>query len=73
MNGSEMNDPAVATRPGGHTYHLTPEEVWTRQASAAEYLPEAFASDGFIHCTDGEVNLLPVSYTHLTLPTKRIV
>lgn len=58
MNG---DDPAVAARAGGHTYHLAPEEVWSAQADANAYLPEAFAADGFIHCTDGEVNLLAVA------------
>ncbi len=44
----------------GVTHHLTPEEVWARQAENASYAPEAFAADGFIHCTDGETNLLKV-------------
>ena len=42
-------------------YHLTPAEVWERQAAGASYLPEAFAADGFIHCTIGETNLLAVA------------
>jgi uncharacterized protein (DUF952 family) len=63
MATAETGDPDVATRPGGHTYHLTPEEVWTAQAGTASYQPEAFAADGFIHCTDGEVNLLRVANT----------
>jgi uncharacterized protein (DUF952 family) len=58
---SDDADPAVATRPGGRTYHLTPEPVWAAQADAAEYRPESFAEEGFIHCTDGEVNLLAVA------------
>lgn len=52
------DDPAVASRPGGRTYHLTPEPVWAAQRDGAAYRPEAFAEDGFIHCSDGEVNLL---------------
>jgi uncharacterized protein (DUF952 family) len=51
---------APAERPSGVTFHLTPEEVWNRQADDATYVPEAFAADGFIHCTDGESNLLKV-------------
>lgn len=60
MSGPE-GDPAVAARPGGQTYHLAPEAVWTAQAETDAYRPEAFAADGFIHCTDGEVNLLAVA------------
>ncbi len=56
-------DPEVAARPGGRTYHLVPEEVWTAQAGEAVYRPERFGDEGFIHCTDGEVNLLAVANT----------
>ncbi len=56
---SEAVDSA-AERPSGVTHHLTPEEVWARQAEAKTYEPEAFAADGFIHCTDGETDLLKV-------------
>ena len=55
-------DPVVAVRPGGRTYHLTPEHVWLSEQDG-DYQPEAFADDGFIHCTDGEVNLLAVANT----------
>lgn len=55
------DDPAVAARPGGRTYHLTPEPVWTAQETGASYRPEPFDADGFIHCTDGEVNLLAIA------------
>jgi len=61
MAGQGGDDPKVATRPGGRTYHLAPEPIWLAQAEGASYLPEAFAADGFIHCTDGEVNLLQVA------------
>ena len=61
---TEAHDPAVATRPGGQTYHLAPEPVWAAQADAPEYRPEAYAADGFIHCTDGEINLLSVANTY---------
>ncbi len=58
---SEGDDPAVATRPGGRTYHLAPEPVWEAQRDGGMYRPETYAEDGFIHCTDGEVNLLAVA------------
>ena len=51
------NDPAAA----GRTFHLTPESVWLAQSEAAVYQPEAFAAEGFIHCTDGEENLIAVA------------
>jgi len=43
------------------TLHLTPREVWDRQKDAKTYVPEAFGQDGFIHCTDGDNNLLQVA------------
>lgn len=42
-----------AARSAGITYHLVPSPVWEAHRSAAAYLPEAYAADGFIHCTDG--------------------
>jgi uncharacterized protein (DUF952 family) len=45
----------------GAVYHLTPVEVWERQASGTEYMPEAYEADGFIHCTIGETNLVTVA------------
>lgn len=42
-------------------YHLTPAAVWLAQAEAADYRPEAFAAEGFIHCTHGEAELLDVA------------
>lgn len=46
---------------GGEALHLTPAEVWERQAEADGYLPEAYDADGFVHLTIGEVNLLAVA------------
>ncbi len=42
------------------TLHLTPVDVWTAQSVNAEYLPEAFAAGGFIHCTNGEALVIEV-------------
>jgi uncharacterized protein (DUF952 family) len=36
------------------TFHLVAHEVWEAQRDRETYLPEAFAADGFVHCTDGE-------------------
>src|SRR5579883_3150181 len=35
------------------TLHATPAEVWQSAETLSEYLPEAYARDGFIHTTVG--------------------
>jgi uncharacterized protein (DUF952 family) len=35
------------------SYHLVPREEYERTDSSTDYLPSAFAADGFIHLTDG--------------------
>jgi uncharacterized protein (DUF952 family) len=59
------------------TFHLVALEVWEAQRDREVYLPEAFAADGFVHCTDGEDAVIdtanryyrddPRSYVVLTL------
>ena len=59
------------------TFHLVAREVWEAQRSDDVYVPEAFAADGFVHCTDGEREVIdtanryyrddPRSYVVLTL------
>lgn len=56
-----MSEEGGSARPTGTTLHLTPTEVWDAQVGAETYTPEAYATDGFIHCTDGEANLLAVA------------
>ncbi|MEA2527586.1 MAG: hypothetical protein QOF73_4813 [Thermomicrobiales bacterium] len=53
-----MDEPRIDAPPV--TYHLVPREVWQAQATATEYLPEAYEADGFIHCTDGEAEVIAV-------------
>ena len=36
------------------TFHLVPEEVWLAQKDEYQYVPDGFASEGFIHCTHGD-------------------
>jgi uncharacterized protein (DUF952 family) len=36
------------------TFHIVPEEVWAATDAAAPYAAASLASEGFIHCTDGE-------------------
>lgn len=57
----DQDDPVLKEPPRGQTFHLTPETVWLGQADAATYQPEPFATEGFIHCTDGEANLIDVA------------
>jgi uncharacterized protein (DUF952 family) len=57
---SFYRDP-IDSRNAGVTYHLVPDSVWNSQPSNAEYLPEAFVGDGFIHCTNGLDELLAVA------------
>jgi uncharacterized protein (DUF952 family) len=42
------------------TLHLVPAPYFDACDPDAPYLPEAFAHDGFIHCTDGEANVADV-------------
>lgn len=37
----------------GITYHLASREWYERRRENAPYVPEAYADDGFVHCTDG--------------------
>jgi uncharacterized protein (DUF952 family) len=46
------------TRP---TLHLVPEEVWTAHDPSAPYVPAAYAQDGFVHCTDGDAEMVAVA------------
>jgi uncharacterized protein (DUF952 family) len=46
--------------PTGLTLHLTPEAVWAADSHASHYVPERFAAEGFVHCTDGEELVLDV-------------
>ncbi len=43
------------TRP---TLHMLPAEVWASHDAATPYAPAAFASEGFIHCTDGDAGMV---------------
>ncbi len=45
-------DSVELEKTGHTTYHLTPRDHWEGQRSEASYLPERFADEGFIHCTD---------------------
>ena len=39
------------------TFHLVPVEVWEAADRGRPYKADSLAGEGFIHCTDGEVEL----------------
>ena len=43
------------------TYHLVARAYWDAQLADQPYVPEAFAADGFIHCTDGIERVIEVA------------
>ncbi len=40
------------------TFHLVPKPYYEGSDASQDYVPEDFASDGFIHCTDGVDNVI---------------
>jgi uncharacterized protein (DUF952 family) len=46
------------TRP---TLHLVPKATWEAHDPATPYLPGAYAEDGFVHCTDGDDEMIAVA------------
>jgi uncharacterized protein (DUF952 family) len=46
------------------TYHLVAAEYYRDADRSQPYTPEAFADDGFIHCTDGGDNVAEVGNLH---------
>ena len=43
------------------TLHLVPEDTWDAQDPAVPYLPAAYPEDGFVHCTDGDAEMVVVA------------
>lgn len=60
-NGGRMENHLARECPTGVTLHLTPEAVWEACRGEDYYLPEAFADEGFVHCTDGEPRVLDMA------------
>ena len=56
-----MTESAAARTARGTTLHLCADDHWRSHSRRDEYLPEAFAGDGFVHCTDGEELLIEVA------------
>ena len=40
------------------TLHLVPESAWLARDPERPYVPAAYADDGFVHCTDGDDEML---------------
>ena len=40
------------------TLHLVPEAAWLAHEPGRPYAPAAYADDGFVHCTDGDDEML---------------
>jgi uncharacterized protein (DUF952 family) len=57
----------------GTTFHLTTQDVWDRQRALTHYTPEMFDVEGFIHCTDGEANVVSVGNRYYTNETRSII
>ena len=47
------------------TYHLVAEPYYGSCDASEDYTPEDFASDGFIHCTDGVENVIATANRYL--------
>jgi uncharacterized protein (DUF952 family) len=46
------------------TFHIVTAEVWAASDPDAPYEAASLASEGFIHCTDGEAELLATADRH---------
>ncbi len=45
----------------GETWHLCAYEHWIEHARSRSYVPEQFARDGFIHCTNEATRLIEIA------------
>ncbi len=43
------------------TLHLVPETVWLARRPGDPYLPTGWEQDGFVHCTDGDDEMVAVA------------
>jgi uncharacterized protein (DUF952 family) len=79
----EENDSMNDFPLGATTLHLLPAEIWAGFEDAELYTPEAFAADGFVHCTNGDDELVsagnryyasdPRSFLALTIAIDRLI
>jgi uncharacterized protein (DUF952 family) len=54
--------------------HLLPEEAWVALAGAPTYSPASLASEGFVHCTEGDDLMLQVARSfYAEVPSELVV
>ncbi len=46
------------------TFHLVPLETWTGRDPTAPYAAPSLEDEGFIHCTDGEAEMIATANRH---------
>jgi uncharacterized protein (DUF952 family) len=46
------------------TFHLVPVDVWSGTDATQPYEAGSLATEGFIHCTDGEAELIATANRH---------
>lgn len=46
------------------TFHLVPAAVWAAADPTAPYRAGSVATEGFVHCTDGEAELIATANRH---------
>jgi uncharacterized protein (DUF952 family) len=60
MGASPVSESSNDFPPDATTLHLLPVEAWRKARDLPEYVPDAFAADGFVHCTNGDEELVAV-------------
>lgn len=46
------------------TFHLVPDEIWRAADPSSAFEPASLALEGFVHCTDGEDELVRTANRH---------
>jgi uncharacterized protein (DUF952 family) len=46
------------------TFHMVPAEVWAATDASTLYEASSLSTEGFVHCTDGEAELLATANRH---------
>lgn len=55
------------------TFHLVPAAVWAAADPTSAYLAASLATEGFVHCTDGAVELLATANRHYRVDPRSFV
>jgi uncharacterized protein (DUF952 family) len=53
-------------QPPPTTFHLVPRDEWEATDPTTAYTPSAFERDGFVHCTDGPVEVAATANRYFT-------